>query len=158
MNKVFLVGRSGKDASTTILESGNSVTKFSMATTERLANNNTKTEWHNVSIWGKYGELMCEYIKSGTQLAVEGRITYSQYERADGTKSVYTDIVAEKLELLGSKKSESDAPASNESRHQKPAAEKPASKPTAQQSVYSQPVQDELGSSGIDYGADDLPF
>lgn len=158
MNKVFLVGRSGKDASTTMLESGNSVTKFSMATTERLPNNNTKTEWHNVSVWGKYGELMCEYIKSGTQLAVEGRITYSQYERADGTKAVYTDIVAEKLELLGSKKSDSDGPVSNEPRPQKPAAEKTTPKPAAQQPVYSQPVQDDFGSRGVDYGADDLPF
>lgn len=104
MNKVTLIGRVGKTPEVSVFDNGKKVTKFSLATTEFFGEK-TDTTWHNITVWGDYGEKMAKYIEVGSQIAIEGRIQNSAYEK-DGVKSIYSVVVGEKIELLNSKKSE----------------------------------------------------
>ncbi|MGJ1360008.1 single-stranded DNA-binding protein [Sphingobacterium siyangense] len=102
MNKLILVGRIGKDPETRTFDNG-SVTTFSLATTEtfkdRSGERREKTEWHNISFWGKLGESVAKFFKKGDPILVEGKITYREYEK-DGKKSYVTDIQCSSFEFL----------------------------------------------------------
>jgi len=79
VNKVILVGNVGKDPEVKYFDSGVSVAKFSLATSETYKNKNnekvTNTEWHNIVLWRKgLPEFAEKYIKKGTPLYIEGRI------------------------------------------------------------------------------------
>lgn len=137
MNKVVLIGRVGKTPEVSVFDNGKKVTKFSLATTEFFGKDNKETNWHNITIWGEYGETMSKYISIGSQISVEGRIQYSAYEK-DGVKCVSSTIVTDKVELLDSKKSDT-----NEDPYQ--ATAKPAvsvSSPKTPVLVPSAPTED----------------
>lgn len=107
MNKVVLIGRLGKDAEVTPFQNGKKVTKFSLATTESYGKKK-ETVWHSIDIWGDYGSDISLYLKKGTQVGVEGRISYNAYETPDGTKKVFTSIVCDRVYLLDSKRTNDD--------------------------------------------------
>lgn len=121
MNKVFLIGKLGGDPKTTTFENGKKVTKFSLATTEFFGDKK-ETTWHNIDIWGEYGAKMATFIKKGSNVAIDGRISTNAYEK-DGEKRVFTSIVSDRIELLDSKKTaengndynQSDSPSTSSS-------------------------------------------
>lgn len=106
VNKAILVGNVGKDPEVRYLDSGIAVATITLATTERgytQANGTTvpdRTEWHNIIAWRGLAEIAEKYIKKGTQLYVEGKITTRKWEK-DGITRYSTEIVAENIELLG---------------------------------------------------------
>jgi single-strand DNA-binding protein len=61
-----------------------------------------KTEWHRVAFFGKLAEIAGEYLKKGSQVYVEGRLRTEEYEK-DGIKRWSTDIVADEMQMLGSR-------------------------------------------------------
>ena len=105
INKAILVGNLGNDPETRYTQGGMAVTKISLATTsvrkDRDGNNQEKTEWHRVTFFGKLGEIAAEYLRKGSQVYVEGRISYSEHTGDDGQKRYYTDIVADEMQMLG---------------------------------------------------------
>ncbi len=105
INKAILVGNLGNDPETRYTQGGMPVTKISLATTsvrkDRDGNQQEKTEWHRVTFFGKLGEIAGEYLRKGSQVYVEGRITYSEYTGDDGQKRYYTDIIADEMQMLG---------------------------------------------------------
>ena len=105
INKAILVGNLGNDPETRYTQGGMAVTKISLATTsvrkDRDGNNQEKTEWHRVTFFGKLGEIAAEYLRKGSQVYVEGRITYSELTGDDGQKRYFTDIVADEMQMLG---------------------------------------------------------
>jgi len=101
MNKVFLLGRAGKDAELQVSTSGISVCKVTLATSEKVKGEE-RTEWHRVTFFGKTAEIAGTYIKKGKQVLIEGRIQYGNYEK-EGVKHYTTDIIADRLTLLGNK-------------------------------------------------------
>ena len=108
VNKVILIGNLGRDPETRFTNSGSSVTSFSIATTESFADKSgtrqERTEWHNITVWGKQGEACAQYLKKGSSAYVEGRITYREYEAKDGSgKRKATDIVAMRVQFLNSR-------------------------------------------------------
>jgi single-strand DNA-binding protein len=109
MNKVILIGNVGKDPETRQINDKNSVTSFSLATSEtykdKQGQKQTNTEWHNVKIWNK--EPLVKYIEKGLKLMIEGKITYNSYEK-DGKKMYFTDIVAQNVEFLSTKETRTD--------------------------------------------------
>ena len=109
VNKVILVGNVGRDPESRYLPNGDPVVGLSLATTEKWkAKDGSKqeaTQWHRVSFFGKLAEIVGEYVKKGSQIYVEGRIEYREYEK-DGVKRYSTDIIADKLQMLGGKPSE----------------------------------------------------
>lgn len=96
VNNVVLVGRLGADPEYRAFNDGG-VANFSMATDR--APYSDGTDWHRVSAFGKSGEFVGDYMKKGNLLAVQGRI---QYRKTDDGK-FYTDIIANRVQSLGSK-------------------------------------------------------
>ena len=105
VNKVILVGNLGNDPEVKYTQGGMAITKVSLATTsvrkDKDGNQQEKTEWHRVTFFGKLGEIAGEYLKKGSQVYVEGRITYSELTGDDGQKRYFTDIVADDMQMLG---------------------------------------------------------
>jgi len=95
MNKATLIGRIGKDPETKTVGS-NTVTTFSLATSEKWTNKDTgeakeETQWHKCQAWGVIGEVIAKHHKKGDRIAVEGKIVYQTYEK-DGEKRYVTRI------------------------------------------------------------------
>ena len=113
INKVILVGNLGNDPEVKYTQGGMAITKVSLATSsvrkDKDGNQQEKTEWHRVTFFGKLGEIAGEYLKKGSQVYVEGRITYSELTGDDGQKRYFTDIVADDRQMLGGR-SEGGAP------------------------------------------------
>lgn len=107
INKAILVGNLGNDPETRHTQGGMAVTKISLATTsvrkDRDGNQQEKTEWHRVTFFGKLGEVAAEYLRKGSQVYVEGRISYSEHTGDDGVKKYFTDIIADEMQMLGGK-------------------------------------------------------
>jgi single-strand DNA-binding protein len=101
------VGNLGKDPEMSYLPSGQAVTKFSLATSRSYKDKSgelkEETEWHNIVAWGKLGEICAQYLKKGRQAYVEGRIQTRTWEGRDGNKRTSVDIVAENVQMLGSR-------------------------------------------------------
>ncbi|MCK5610723.1 single-stranded DNA-binding protein [Candidatus Pacearchaeota archaeon] len=99
VNKVIIVGNLGRDPESRDVGDSN-VCNFSVATSQTWKDKSgvkqEKTEWHNVKAWGKLGEICQKYLKSGSQVFIEGSI---EYRENDG--KYYTDIKAFNMTMLG---------------------------------------------------------
>ena len=139
VNKVILIGRLGKDPELKYTPSGAPVAKFSLATDESFKDRNGElqkhTEWHNIVAWNKLAEICGEYLTKGKQVYIEGRIRSRQWEDQDKNKRTAYDIVAQRMQMLGSK-AESEQSAAAEARaaaaSAAPPAEPPADSPPAE--------------------------
>jgi len=106
VNKVILVGNLGADPDVRYLPSGQPVSNFNIATTERWTgkdgNPGEKTEWHRIVVFGKQAENCKEYLKKGRQVYVEGRLQTREWNDKEGNKRTTTEIVAQMVQFLGS--------------------------------------------------------
>jgi len=118
INKVILVGRVGKDPEIRHLESGVAVANFSLATSENyVAKNGDKvstTEWHNIVLWRGLAEVAEKYVKKGTQLYIDGKIRTRTYDDKDGNKKYITEIVADTMQMLGSREQNTNSGNNNQ--------------------------------------------
>lgn len=108
LNKVMLIGNAGKDAELRYMASGTPQCKFSLAVNNRRRNpqNNEwedQTEWFNILIWGDMAERVSQYITKGKQLYIEGRLQTRSWDGDDGQKHYMTEVVAQTVQLLGSR-------------------------------------------------------
>lgn len=105
LNKVMIIGNLGKDPELKMTPSGQAVARFSVATTETWKNpqgeKQSKTEWHNIVVWGKQAEVAEKYLRKGKQILVEGRIQYREYTDQAGAKKNITDIRCDHFVMLG---------------------------------------------------------
>lgn len=105
VNRVILVGNLGKDPELLKTPSGVSLCKFSIATTEQFKNkqgeHQTKTDWHNIVVWGRLAEVCGQWLHKGKQVYIEGKLQTSNYEGQDGQKRYRTEIVASSMQMLG---------------------------------------------------------
>ncbi len=143
VNKVILIGNVGKDPEIRHLDSGVAVANFTLATSESYNAKNgervTNTEWHNIVMWRGLADVVEKYVKKGSRLFIEGKITSRQYEK-DGQTKYFTEIVANNMVMLDSKSStQSNDNIDNTT----------ATKP---QSTVEKPEVEDAG------GEDDLPF
>lgn len=105
MNKWTGHGFTGKDPEVKTLESGKKIAKFTLATTSyrKDKDGNKITEWHSIIAWEKLAELCEKYIKKGSELIVEGEISYRDYTDKDGVKKYFTEIICNGIEFCGKK-------------------------------------------------------
>ena len=105
LNKVLLIGNLGRDPELKSTPSGQSVARFSVATTETWkgqdGNKQSKTEWHNIVVWGKQAEIAEKYLRKGKQVMIEGRIQYREYTDQAGVKKTACDIRCDNFVMLG---------------------------------------------------------
>ena len=104
LNKVTLIENVGKDPETQVLERGNCVAKFSLATSESYkddkGNKQTETEYHSIIAWRSLAEVAGKYLKKGSMVYVEGKIKTSSFEDKAGVKKYVSEIIADSLILL----------------------------------------------------------
>jgi len=115
VNKVILVGRLGKDPEIRSTPSGTTVAKFSLATDDRYTDKNgekqERTEWHNITMFGKLAEICGQYLRKGKLVYVEGSIrTDSWDDKETGQKRYRTEIIGNQMQMLDRKGDENGAP------------------------------------------------
>ncbi len=107
VNKVILIGRLGKDPEVTYTAGGTPRAKFTLATDEsykdKAGTQQRRTEWHNVVAWNKLAEICGEYLTKGKQVYIEGSIRSRQWEDPPGNKRTIYEIVAQRMQMLGSR-------------------------------------------------------
>lgn len=108
MNKVFLIGRLGKDPEVRHFDSNSAVANFSLATGEtykdKEGNRVEQTEWHNIAIWrpGLVG-VAEKYLRKGSLIHVEGKLRTRAWDDKDGNKRYTTEIIVDNFRMLDSK-------------------------------------------------------
>lgn len=108
INKVILVGRVGKDPETRYLTNGEAVTNLSIATSEKwkdkAGEQQEKTEWHNLVFYRRLAEVVGEYVKKGALIYIEGKLSTRKWQDKETGKDRYsTEVIVDKLEMLGGK-------------------------------------------------------
>jgi single-strand DNA-binding protein len=106
-NSVKLIGHLGKDPEVKTFESGKKVAKFTIATTDSFKNQKGEkvqnTQWHNLVIWGKLAEVAGQFLKKGSEVAIEGKLVHKVYETSAGEKRFTTEISVNEMLMLGRK-------------------------------------------------------
>jgi single-strand DNA-binding protein len=96
LNKVILIGNVGRDPEVRYLPSGDAVANFSLATTEtwkdKQGGKQERTEWHNVSVFGKLAEIVRDYVTKGKQVYLEGSIATEEWTDKEGAKRKTTKV------------------------------------------------------------------
>ncbi len=105
LNKAMIIGRLVRDPEMRTTPSGVNVTSISVATGYAYTNRETnqkveQTEFHNVVLWRKLGEIANQYLKKGTQVYIEGRLQTRSWEGQDGKKNYRTEIIADNMIML----------------------------------------------------------
>ena len=104
LNKVMLIGHLGSDPELRYTQGGAAVANFNLATNERWTDKNgqnqEKTEWHRIVVWGKQAENCEKYLKKGRQVFIEGRLQTRDWEDKDGNKRYTTEIKADSVQFL----------------------------------------------------------
>ena len=105
LNKVMLIGNLGRDPELKVTPSGQALARFSVATTETWKNpqgeKQSRTEWHNIVVWGKQAETAEKFLRKGKQVLVEGRIQYREYTDQAGVKKTACEIRCDNFVMLG---------------------------------------------------------
>jgi single-strand DNA-binding protein len=106
INKVILIGHLGADPETRAMPSGMTVANMRLATTESWKDKQTgeqqeRTEWHNVALFGRLGEIAAEYLRKGSQVYIEGRLRTRKWQDKEGRDRYTTEIVANEMQMLG---------------------------------------------------------
>ncbi len=141
LNQCSFIGNVGKDPEVKYSQAGTAVANFSIACNETWKDKNgekqERTEWVRCVAWDKLAEIIAQYVSSGKQLFVQGRMQTRKWEDKEGVERYTTEIVVDKMKMLGSKP---------EGESQERTSSKPANATTAKRA----PTVDDLD--------DDVPF
>jgi len=103
-NRVFLIGRLGRDPEMRYTPGGTAVTDFSLATDrkykDKSGNLQEETTWHDIVCWGKTAEFVAEYVAKGRLVFVEGEIRKDTWEDRSGQKRVSVKVNTINIQLL----------------------------------------------------------
>ena len=109
-NKVQLIGRLGKDPESYVFDDGKVKVSFPMATNESFkgsdGENTERTLWHDIVVWGGLAEISGQYLKKGSEVAMEGRINYRSFDDKEGVTRYTTEIVMKEMLMLDKKPTE----------------------------------------------------
>jgi single-strand DNA-binding protein len=105
VNKVILIGNLGRDPETRYTTGGDAICNLNIATSEQWKDKSgekqERTEWHRVVLFGRQAEVAGEYLKKGRSVYIEGRLQTRKYTDKDGVEKYSTEIVADRMQLLG---------------------------------------------------------
>lgn len=149
INKAILIGNCGRDPETRALPSGAAVTNVSIATTEvwrdrDSGENRERTEWHNLTFYGRVAEIASQYLRKGSKIYVEGSLRTNSWEK-DGVKHYRTEVIVDEMTMLDGRSSQGGG---EPPRRAEPAS--PAEAPKAAEPPKAEPVDDNF--------EDDIPF
>ena len=106
VNKVILVGNLGADPETRTMPSGGTVANIRIATSESWKDKQSgeqkeRTEWHNIVMFGRLGEIAAEYLRKGSQVYTEGSLRTRKWQDKEGRDRYTTEVVAAEMQMLG---------------------------------------------------------
>jgi len=106
-NRVQLIGHLGAAPEVKEFDNGNKMTRFTVATSDYYTNKKgekvSETQWHNIVMWGKLGEVAEKYLVKGSQVVIDGKLTTRNYTDKEGAKKYFTEIVANEMMMLDKK-------------------------------------------------------
>lgn len=110
VNKVIIIGNLGNDPDVKYMPNGTCVASLSVATSEKWKDKNTgqeqtKTEWHRIKIFGKLGEITGQYLKKGSKAYFEGSLRTNKWTDKDSIERYTTEIIANQMQMLDGKNS-----------------------------------------------------
>jgi single-strand DNA-binding protein len=109
LNRVQLIGNLGKDPEVRYTPTGTKVCTFSMAVNRRWKGRDGSakeaTDWFNIEIWGKLGEVSQQYLRKGSLVFIEGRLQTDRYEH-EGETRYFTKVIARSMQMLDKKPEE----------------------------------------------------
>lgn len=105
VNKVILIGNLGADPETRAMPSGMTAANIRVATSEnwkdkQSGENKERTEWHNVAMFGRLGEIAGEYLKKGSKVYIEGSLRTRKWQDKQGNDRYTTEIIANEMQML----------------------------------------------------------
>jgi single-strand DNA-binding protein len=106
INKVILIGNLGADPETRAMPSGTTVANLRIATSESWKDRQSgeqqeRTEWHRVALFGRLAEVAAEYLRKGSQVYIEGSLRTRKWQDKQGNERYSTEIVANDMQMLG---------------------------------------------------------
>lgn len=159
MNKVFLIGRLTRDPELRYTGSNTAVASFSLAVNRNFTNQagEREADFINVVVWRKQAENVKNYLSQGSQVAIDGRLQTRSYDDNNGQKRYVTEVIADNVEFLGTKGSNSTSQSNASSSKVEPTPYDFGNESTTKTiDVDSNPFAD-FGSS-IEISDDELPF
>ena len=159
VNKVILIGNLGRDPEVRYTASGSAVCNLRLATTRNWKSRDSgekveETEWHSVVLYDRQAEVAGEYLKKGRPVYIEGRLKTRKWQDKDGNDRYTTEIVAETMQLLGSREG-AGAPAPDDGGSY---GDAPASRPAARPAAQKPAAKSSGPATGFDNMDDDIPF
>lgn len=158
INNVVIVGRLTRDADLRYTGSGTAVASFTVAVERTFTNaqGERETDFINCVVWKKPAENLANFTRKGSMVAVAGRIQTRNYTNNESRKVYITEVVAENIQYLDSKKtneSRSDSSEGNYSQSNQNSSQ-------GQNKGYQKQDEDpfESNNDSIDISDDDLPF
>jgi len=149
LNKVMLIGNATKDPELRYTPQGTAVCTFNVATNREWKDSTgqTKSEatFHRITAWSKLAEIISQYLKKGSKVYLEGRLSNRSWKDPQGQDHYITEIVADELILLDNKRT-----------GQQPASEPVVTPPEPEQAEPEPPEPGEKGKEDIN--PDDIPF
>ncbi len=114
MNRVCLVGRLTAKPELRYTGSNIPYTRFSVAVNRTFSNaqGERETDFINVIVWRRQAENVANYLDKGSQVSIEGRLQTGSYTDKDGNKRYTTDVAADSVQFLDTKK-QTEARANN---------------------------------------------
>jgi single-strand DNA-binding protein len=151
LNRAQIIGRLGRDPEVRYVPGGEAVCNFTVATTERFKDKTTgetkeDTTWHRVSAWGRQAEIVGEYLRKGSLVYVEGKMTVRKYKDQSGADKESHEIRMQEMKMLGGRDGD---------QQQRPA---PAARPAPAPAAGGAARPPARPPSGFDDMDDDIPF
>jgi len=107
LNMAQIIGHLGRDPEVRYTPEGTAVAKLAVATNETWKDKDgekqERTEWHRVVLFDKTAEIAAEYLKKGSLVYLQGRLQTRKWQGDDGQDRYTTEIVAERMRMLGGK-------------------------------------------------------
>ena len=153
VNKAMIIGTLGQDPDVKYTASGSPVVNVSVATNEswkdkQTGENQERTEWHRIVVFGKLAEICAQYLKKGSQVYFEGRIQTRKWKDQTGNDRYSTEIVANDMQMLGGRPGGASA---GNSVPFNPPSQQASSQPSSAPAPAA-------SAAPIDDGFDDIPF
>ena len=105
LNKTMIIGNLGADPEVRTTPGGTRVATLSVATsrswTGKTGDQQERTEWHRIVVWGKSAENCAQFLQKGRSVYIEGKLQTQEWEDKDGNKRKTTEIVAQTVQFLG---------------------------------------------------------
>jgi single-strand DNA-binding protein len=151
-NKVILIGNLTRDIELRYTPSGTAVAKFGLATNRVYTDPVTKEKkqevmFIDITVFGRAAETANQYLRKGSQVLVEGRLSLNQWTDQTGQKRSKHEIIAENVKFLGGRDNNNSQPMQN-------------TQPQPQQPQYNQPQPQAENNNvaSIDIDEEEIPF